>query len=421
MSNALAIATVTRAMAAVIDRAVSPLVSGVDISTSRPETDAQGAKRIHLFLYQVLPDPSQRNNDLPTRASNGDLRQRPTAALNLHYLVTFHGDDKALEPHKMLGAVTRDFHARPVLSRSLIQSVSNGNVNGTNLADAPDQVRITSLALTVEDLSKIWMMFSQIPYALSVAYEARVVLIDADESGALVLPVLYRGQDDHGTQTQIGPFPTLDDYEITLPGAPLQGPRLPSYPSAQLGLQLALRGRNLGGDTVTVRFSHPRLPPVDMVVAPADRTPDEIHVVIPNDGAAQTAWAAGNYLVSVTIVNGASTRTSNEISLPLSPTFTQIAPPSPIAGSGTDLVLTLTCSPQIAAGQRAALLVGSGEAVAAPPAAQTATLAFTLVKAPKVANEFVYLRVDGVDSVAFTQQGPPQKFVLDDSKRITIT
>jgi hypothetical protein len=120
-------------------------------------------------------------------------------------------------------------------------------------------------------------------------------------------------------------------------------------------------------------------------------------------------------------VNGASTRTSNEISLPLSPTFTQIAPPSPIAGSGTDLVLTLTCSPQIAAGQRAALLVGSGEAVAAPPAAQTATLAFTLVKAPKVANEFVYLRVDGVDSVAFTQQGPPQKFVLDDSKRITIT
>lgn len=265
------------------------------------------------------------------------------------------------------------------------------------------------------------MMFSQIPYALSVAYEARVVLLEADESGALVLPVLYRGQDDHGTQTQIGPFPTLDNYEITLPGAPLQGPRLPSYPSAQLGLQVALRGRNLGGDTVMVRFSHPRLAAVEIVVPPADRTPDEVRVVIPNDAAAETTWAAGNYLVSVKITNGASERTSNEISLPLSPAFTQIAPASPIAGAGTNLVLTLTCRPQIAAGQRVSLLVGSGEAVAAPPATQTATVAFTLVKAPQVTNEFVYLRVDGVDSVAFTQQGPPQKFVLDDSKRITIT
>jgi len=421
MSNALAIATVTRAMAAVIEKAVSPLVSGVNVVTSRPDTDAENAKRIHLFLYHVLPDRAQRNNDLPTRASNGEPRQRPTAALNLHYLVTFQGDDNGLEPHKMLGAVARDFHARPVLSPALIRSVSNGNVSGTNLADAPDAVRVTPIPLSIEDLSKLWMMFSQVPYALSVAYEARVVLIEADESGATVLPVLTRGPDDRGAQAQVGPFPTLEDYEITLPGAPVSGPRLPSYPSAQLGLQLALRGRNLGGDAVTMRFTHPRLPPVDVVVASADRTPEQIRVVIPNDAAAQTAWAAGNYLVTARIANGGTTRSSNEIALPLSPSFTQIAPASPIAGAGTDLDLTVTCSPQIAAGQRVSLLVGGAEAVAAPVTAQTATLTMTLLKAPAVANEFVFLRVDGVNSVVFKQQASPAKFVLDDAKRITIT
>jgi hypothetical protein len=183
-----------------------------------------------------------------------------------------------------------------------------------------------------------------------------------------------------------------------------------------------LRGRNLGGETVAVRFSHARLPVVEIVVPPGDRTPEQIRVVIPNDGAAQTAWAAGTYLVSVTISDGARTRSSNDLSLPLSPAFTAIAPPSPIAGSGTDLVLTLTCSPQIAPSQRAVLMVGPSEAVATPPVAQTATLAFTLVHAPAVTNQLVFLRVDGVDSVVFTQQpGPPPKFVLDDSKRITIT
>ena len=63
----------------------------------------------------------------------------------------------------------------------------------------------------------------------------------------------------------------------------------------------------------------------------------------------------------------------------------------------------------------------AGQEAETDPTAQTATVAFTLVNAPKVTNEFVHLRVDGVDSFVFKQQDAPPKFVLDDSKRITIT
>jgi len=420
MSNALAIATVTRALSSVVEQAARKEVTGAQVVMTRPEAGGAAGARVHLFLYQVLPEAAQRNSDLPSRSSDGTLRHRPAAALTLHYLLTFNGDDATSEPHKMLGAVVGDLHSRPLLPRALVQSVASGDLATSNLADAIDVVRVTPLALNTEEISKIWLMFSQIPYSLSVAYEARVVLIEADESPSPALPVLYRGQNDRGVSSQLGPYPVLDDYEITLPSAPLQGPRLPPYPSAQLGLQIAFQGRNLGGDSVTVRFTHSRLGDKDVLVPPADRNPEEIRVVIPNDGPAQTAWAAGVYLASARITNGGIDRVSNVVPVPFAPSFTAIAPASPIPGAGTDLALTLTCSPQIAAHQRAVLMVAGREALA-EPTAQTASLAFTLTNAPAVTNEFVRLRVDGVDSFVFKQQAAPAKFVLDDTKRITIT
>ena len=420
MSNALAIATVTRALAKVVEDAATSVVSGAQVVASRPEPNGVDGARVHLFLYQVVADPEQRNNDLPSRSSDGTLRQRPTAALNLHYLMTFNGQDTTLDSHRMLGAVARDLHARPILSRSLIQSVSTGNLADSDLAAALDVVRVTPLSLTVEDLSKLWLMFSQIPYSLSVAYEARVVLIESIDSPVATLPVLSRGPGDRGVDTRLGPFPALDDYDITAADAPLSGPSLPSYQSAQLGLRVTLRGRNLGGDSVLIRFSHPRLGDLDITVPPSDRTADAVRVVIPNDARAQTAWAAGIYLVSARIANGGVTRVSNELPLPFAPAFTAISPASPVAGAGTNLALTLTCSPKIAAEQRAVLMIAGSEALAIP-SVQTATMVFTLYNAPAVSNEFVHLRVDGVDSFVFKQQGSPPAYVLDDSKRITIT
>ena len=418
MSNALAIATVTRAIHSVVEQAAGSVVSGAQVLMSRPDANAAGGARIHLFLYQALPDPSQRNNDLPSRASDGTVRQRPTAALTLRYLLTFNGDDSINEPHKMLGAVAAELHSRAALPRGLIQSVSTGDLSTSDLAQAVDIVRLVPLTIDTDELSKLWLMFSQIPYSLSVAYEAGVVLIEADDTPTPVLPVLYRGAGDRGPSAQLGPYPALEDYEITLPGAPLSGPRLPPYPAAQLGLQIALQGRNLGGDSVTVRFTHPRLGDLDVAIADTDRSAEQIRVAIPNDLASETAYAPGVYLVSARVTSGGATRASNVIPIPFALDFA--LPPSPIPGAGTDLALAVTCRPQVAADQRVELMIAGSETILVPPA-QTGNLAFTILNAPAVTNVFVHLRVDGVDSFVFKQQAAPPKFVLDDSKRITIT
>ena len=68
---------------------------------------------VNVFLYQVTPNAAWRNADLPTRRANGDLIQRPQAALDLHYLLTFYGDESLLQPQRVLGSVVRTLHCGP--------------------------------------------------------------------------------------------------------------------------------------------------------------------------------------------------------------------------------------------------------------------------------------------------------------------
>ena len=109
MSNHLAVATVTGTLRTVITDAVAA-VPGAAVTMQRPDGAAanQGAG-INIFLYQVTPNAAYRNADLPTRRSDGELLQRPQAALVLHYLLSFFGDDGKLEPQRLLGAAPASF------------------------------------------------------------------------------------------------------------------------------------------------------------------------------------------------------------------------------------------------------------------------------------------------------------------------
>ena len=139
MSNALAIATVTRTLAQIVRTAVQSVVPGSDVLTSRPDAAATAEPRARLFLYQISPNAALRNNDLPTRAANGTLTSRPTAALDLHYLLSFYGNETELEPQRMLGAAVRDLHAQPVLLRQMIQDAIAGGAVSDELE--PDRCR----------------------------------------------------------------------------------------------------------------------------------------------------------------------------------------------------------------------------------------------------------------------------------------
>ena len=92
MSNALAIAHVTQALALLLASNVGPeFDEAVKVEPHKPPTEPPDYPTINVFLYQVTPNTSMRNNDLPTRASDGTLVKRPAAALDLHYVISAYG------------------------------------------------------------------------------------------------------------------------------------------------------------------------------------------------------------------------------------------------------------------------------------------------------------------------------------------
>lgn len=426
MSNHLAIATVTAALAQIVHNAAQEAVAGAVVQFGRPEVGANGATKVHVYLYQVTPNAALRNFDLPTRDADGRFTGRPRAALNLHYLLTFYGNEAALEPSRMLGAVARDLHARPVLSAQAIQDVTQAApLDRSDLSSAIEQVKFTPEQLSLEDFSRVWSVLVQTPHALSIAYQASVVLIDAVEAGAAALPVLSRGEGDTGVDTRIGPFPRLDGMWIGAPAAQDRRPRPASQAAAALGDRLLLSGENLGGDAFTARFSHSRLTPDDLpvrqiVVAPADRTATELRIDLPNDVAAQTEWAAGVYTIEAQLTRSGGERISNVVPLALAPRITAIQP-NPAARVGGDVTVDITCRPRVLTRQSAFLLLAGRETPAEAHANPTDTLRFIVRGAPAVQDALVRLRIDGVDSLPFTFDAVTGRFAFDAQQRVTIT
>lgn len=427
MSNALAIATVTAALAQIMRDAVQSVLPGADVLTERPDGTPAGGPRARLFMYQVSPNGALRNNDLPTRTANGNLTKRPTVALDLHYLLAFYGDEGVLEPQRMLGAVVRDIHTKPVLMRQMIEDAitSTPSLSGSNLADAVEQVKFTPLPLSLEELSKLWSVFFQAPYALSVAYQGTVVLIESEENVSPVLPVLRRGAEDQGVGILLGPFPILDSIHIGAPEDAERRPRMPSYPAAQLDTMLMLTGLNLAGEIVSARFEHARLGITKVIEIPlGDRSNTELRITLADDAAARTEWAVGLYTVTVTVQTGDTRRTTNQLPLSFAPKITSIVPTHVIRDvTSGNATLSITCNPQVRPSQRAVLLVADREAAAENHSADTDTLQFTIENAPAVNDALLRLRIDGVDSLPFRRQAtpPPPRLVFDDNQRITIS
>ncbi|MFG3365269.1 DUF4255 domain-containing protein [Streptomyces sp. NPDC090032] len=191
MSNALALAHVTQALALLIESNLGPEIDmAVKVEPRKPPADPPTEPTISVFLYQVTPDTSQRNNDLPTRAADGTLVKRPVAALDLHFLITAYGDETELVGQRLIGSVVRALHEIPVLPKDIIELAGERPyLAGSNLAESAQRVRFTPTVMDVDETSKLWGMLYQTPYTLSVVYQAALVLIDGRETPVAGKPV----------------------------------------------------------------------------------------------------------------------------------------------------------------------------------------------------------------------------------------
>jgi hypothetical protein len=335
MSNYLAIATVTAALSNLLADAVPDDISGVQISTRRPDDGATDTTaRINVFLYQVVPNVGLRNAALPARRADGSLSQRPQVALDLYYLLSFYGDESKQEPQRLLGSAVSALDREPTLTRERIRetiSTAQGAdpshyLTQSDLAEQLQRVTISFQAINLEELSKLWsLLVYQAPYALSVTYLASAVLIE----GA-------------GT-----PRPALPIHERKLFGMPFKQPVIESISPSLISAEseITIKGHKLSADRVRVIFAAFSDP-----VTPTEVSDKSIKVKLPN------GLRAG--VNSVQVVHELDLGTpsephggfeSNVAAFVLRPTIT--------AATATSSQVNISFNPKVGKRQRAVLLL----------------------------------------------------------------
>jgi hypothetical protein len=396
MSNLFAIATVTEAIVQVLSATIdAALVAGAHVTALPPDAKTGLPNPgVNVFLYQVSPNPALRNADLPTRGADGTLLRRPQAALDLDYLITFYGDEARLEQQRLLGVVTRTLHAQPVLPRTTLQFVQT-NVSflaNSDLADAPDLVRLRPTSFTLEELSKLWSFLLKVDYVLSVAYRAGPVIIETDD------PV---------------PAPALPVLTPRLTSLPFAGPMIGTVlpvgaPAIVGGGQIALSGRNF----ILSQSTDGGLIQADTYVlvgnaahAPASLTPTQITLTLPAGLPAgpQSAQVIQSLVLGAPAVPHQRGFHSNVAPFVLHPVIVQASPGvyeiSQAAG-----VVTAKVSPSVQLGQRVLLeLIPQADPTSANlfdfGAAQAVTDTVTFPVSGLPAGQYLArVRVDGAES-----------------------
>ncbi len=396
MTAALAIATATAALGQMLQEAVGAALPGAKVTKVRPAASASGLPTVgvNVFLYQVGPNPASRALDTPTRDSFGNTRQKPVTGVNLHYLLSFYGDDLLMEPQRLLGVVISTMHRRPLLTRKLIRdTVANpqlGFLAGSTLAEQAELVRFTPEPMTLDELSKLWSVFFQTPYSLSVAYQGAVVMVESDDTPSPALPVQTRNL-----------------YVI-----PINRPRIEravdaANPSAPLvtGSVLAIVGDNLAGKTTVVR--------VGGVTLALDKTESSrIELTLPTALPTELRAGALGVVVEHPVDMGTPPVAHTGLSSNVAPLILhpRVMAPSVANVTGTggdprDATVTAPVSPTVGAKQRVELLLNETTDTApkayAFAAAERPADADSLdipVTAVKAGTYFLRLQVDGAAS-----------------------
>lgn len=393
MSNFLAVATVTATLGQLLQAAVGTDVPGATVTRMRPEAVAGGLPdtRVNLYLYQVTTNTAWRNADVPTRRPNGQLVQCPQVALDLHYLLSFYGNEEELEPQRLLGSAVRTLHARSILTRQMIQdTVTNpafAFLANSNLADGIELVKFTPLPLSLEELSKLWSVFFQVSYTLSIAYQGTVVLIESAETPQATLPVRARN-------LYVVPFrqPVIEQVMAST------GVEQPIVS----GSTLRIRGRQLRGEVTQVRIG-------GLELAPAAQDVSDTQVSLLLSAPSLRAGVQGVQVIYQHLMGTPPVAhrgvESNVMAFVLRPTIT--------AASATATDVTVQVAPEIGPTQRVVLLLNAATGVLpasytfVAPARTAATTSLTIpVSGVPAGNYLVRVQVDGAESPLTVDTNP---------------
>jgi hypothetical protein len=195
MSNFLAIATVTSAIQQILREAISEQLPGAEVTTLRLDdlAKAGGQAGINVYLFQASPNPALRNNPFPSVDGGGNVLQQATVALDLHYILTYYGNEERYEPEQLLALATIALTKMPQLTNDwiarTIAGAAGAGLAGSDLATQQERIRVTPLAMSIDELHRVWNLFSPTPYRLSTVYSASAILLSVGDPATQALPV----------------------------------------------------------------------------------------------------------------------------------------------------------------------------------------------------------------------------------------
>jgi hypothetical protein len=436
VSSALAIAAVTASLKDLLNDGLMDhdlsTVGSFTVTAQPPDRVTTGtteSDQLNLFLYQVTANSGWRNVGLPSRDRAGERITNPPLALDLHYLLTAYGS-KDLNAELLLGYAMQVLHETPVLTRPMLRTALGspppidgtilpgpfGTLSALDLADQVEQIKVTPVFLSADDLSKLWTAM-QARYRPSMGYLVSVVLIQSEGPLRSALPVIKRGTDDRGPIARGAPAPTL--IAARAASTPLQ-------PGLRLGDDMLLIGTNLLGGGFTVQMEHARLGVVQ-TLTPKAVDAGQLGVHLPSileDANGMDTWAVGVYSVSLKIATPSQpSATTNGVPVALSP----IISVSPLSQAAGTISLTVTCTPRIRPDQESQVRLLFGDTSVTPATivtpgtlTQPTTLTFSI---PGVAagDYVVRLRVDGIDSLPVVYGGTPPKLDFDPAQTVHVT
>lgn len=383
------IAATTQTLGYLVSTAVLAAVPEATVTLARPEEPAAGsanAPRVNIYLVQVIPDPTMRSNDLPTRDEKGNLVTLPTAPVNLRYLLSFFGASE--KAHLMLGAVEVALRSRAVLDSTIITQALTGHpeLQDSGLASQLPPVRLVPSSVSLEELARFWSGFLQMPYTVSTLYEAMTVILTASDSPTATLPVAKVGGGSGSLPPQLDPLTTVQFSSSPPTLVRVTGTGLSRQQQIQIGsVWVPLEAGASGGFQFTL---------------PADVTAGAQPVTL---GTATTSTADTTSPTATTGQPAQPIAGANSQVLRIRPEVVQAT----IDSNGT--AVTLTVAPPLQPGQTVVLiLVASGPgadpvagSVQLPLAVAATTTAptFTLPTAFAAGQYLTILEVDGVASL----------------------
>jgi hypothetical protein len=233
MSASTAIGLVSESLRNLLKRKMT-LQPQVEVTILAPDEPGD-PRRINLFLYRVLENPTLKNLDWQVKRTAPSRIAPPPLSLNLYYLMTPYAqtasDTGNATSHAILGEAMRVLHEHAVVPQDeLVQ----------DLRGAAEQIKIMLTPLDPDELGRVWSTFSQ-PFRLSVMYEVSVVQLELHSERPMNKRVQRTGVPD--VRAPFRP-PVVEGL------APLHGP---------VGAQIAVSGQHLAGWRASVSISGHRM------------------------------------------------------------------------------------------------------------------------------------------------------------------